>query len=102
MERTVDEHGWRDRGRALPPPRIPAKRPDAILPGREHRSGAVASSAENPTLFLESTKRVGDGFGLVAESDWLRLLFGMRAESNVAEIFSQTLALAPAQASISP
>ncbi len=56
---------------------------------------AVASSAENPTLFLESTKRAGDGFGVVAESDWLRLLFGMRAEGNVADIFSQTLALAP-------
>jgi hypothetical protein len=56
---------------------------------------AVAGSAENPTLFLESTKRVGDGFGLVAESDWLRLLFGMRVGGNVAEIFSQTLALAP-------
>ena len=56
---------------------------------------ARAASAENPTLFLESTKRAGDGFGVVAESDWLRLLFGMRAQGNVAEIFSQTLALAP-------
>jgi len=56
---------------------------------------ARAASAENPTLFLESTKREGDGFGVVAESDWLRLLFGMRAQGNVAEIFSQTLAMAP-------
>jgi hypothetical protein len=56
---------------------------------------ARAASAENPTLFLESTKRVGDGFGVVAESDWLRLLFGMRAQGNRAELFSQTLAMAP-------
>ena len=56
---------------------------------------ARAASAENPTLFLESTKREGDGVGVGAESDWLRLLFGMRAQGNVAEIFSQTLAMAP-------
>ncbi len=56
---------------------------------------AVASSAENPTLFLESRKSVGDGFGVMAENDWLRLLFGMQTGGDVAEIYSQTLALAP-------
>ena len=56
---------------------------------------AIASSAENPTLFLESRKSVGDGFGVVAESDWLRLLFGMQVQGDVAQLYSQTLALAP-------
>jgi hypothetical protein len=56
---------------------------------------ALASSAENPTLFLESKKSVGDGFGVVAESDWLRLLFGMQSQGDVAQLYSQTLALAP-------
>lgn len=56
---------------------------------------AMASSAQNPTMFLESRKRAGAGFGVVAQSDWLRLLFWMQAEGGVGEIYSQTLALAP-------
>jgi hypothetical protein len=54
-----------------------------------------ASSPENPTLFLESRKSGGNGFGVMAESDWLRLLFGMQTGGDVAQLYSQTLALAP-------
>lgn len=59
----------------------------------------LASSAANPTLFLESGEAPGRGFGLTAESDWLRLLMGLRCRAGVGEVFSDTLALAP-QASI--
>jgi hypothetical protein len=56
---------------------------------------ALACSAQNPTMFLESKRPAGAGFGLVAQSDWLRLLFWMQAQAGVGEIYSHTLALAP-------
>ncbi|MEW6356098.1 MAG: hypothetical protein AB1696_07235 [Planctomycetota bacterium] len=56
---------------------------------------ALAGSAQNPTLFLESQARSGNGFGLTAESDWLRLLMAMRTSGGLSEIYSDTLALAP-------
>ena len=56
---------------------------------------AVASSADNPTLLLQSRQPGQGGFGVAAESDWLRLLLAMRAQAGVAEMYSQSLALAP-------
>jgi hypothetical protein len=58
-------------------------------------SAALASSAGNPTLFLESRSRPGAGFGLTAESDWLRLLVWLRTGGGVGEAYSESLALAP-------
>ena len=57
--------------------------------------GALAGSAKNPTVFLESRSRPGAGFGVTAESDWLRLLMWSRVQGGVAEIYSEALALAP-------
>ncbi len=56
---------------------------------------AVSGSAPNPTIFLEAPDGTGDGFGVTAESDWLRLLMGLRVRGGVGEILSETLALAP-------
>jgi hypothetical protein len=55
----------------------------------------LASTAQNPTLFLQSKAQNGCGFGVAAESDWLRLLLWMRAEGGVGELYSESLALAP-------
>jgi len=60
---------------------------------------ALATSACNPTLYLGSPKQEGSGWGVVAESDWLRLLMGLRGIGGVGEVFSETLAL-PAKGSI--
>jgi len=62
--------------------------------------GVLAGSAPNPTLFIEpatdgSGPSRGPGFGIAAESDWLRLLMGLRSMDGVGELFSDTLALAP-------
>ena len=57
--------------------------------------GALAGSAMNPTLFVGSRLHQGNGFGITAQSDWLRLLMRLRAESGVGEIYTQELALAP-------
>jgi hypothetical protein len=57
--------------------------------------GSISASAANPTLFIGSHKDSGNGFGVVAESDWLRLLAYYRNEGGVGEIYSETLALAP-------
>ena len=56
---------------------------------------ALAGSASNPTIFLEGPGRSGNGVGITGESDWLRLLMGLRCGAGVGEIFSETLALAP-------
>ncbi|MBM3501542.1 MAG: hypothetical protein FJX74_23045, partial [Armatimonadetes bacterium] len=53
---------------------------------------ALATSACNPTLYLGSPEAAGRGWGLVAESDWLRLLLGLRGHGGVGEVFSDTLA----------
>lgn len=57
--------------------------------------GALACSAANPTLFLESPEARGQGVGLTAESDWLRLLAGWRGVAGLGEVYTQWLALAP-------
>ena len=57
--------------------------------------GAVAGSPQNPTVFLQSGRASGHGFGITAESDWLRLLMGLRADGGVGELFSDCLALPP-------
>ncbi|MCC6442589.1 MAG: hypothetical protein IT210_03915 [Armatimonadetes bacterium] len=59
---------------------------------------ALAASSQNPTAFLESRQSAGNGFGVTAESDWLRLLMWLRARAGVGEIYSETLALAPGSA----
>ena len=56
---------------------------------------ALAGSAKNPTVFLESRTRPGVGFGVTAESDWLRLLMWSRVQGGVSEVYTETLALAP-------
>ena len=58
-------------------------------------NGALVCSAPNPTIFLGAAEDPGAGFGLTAESDWLRLLAGWRGIAGVGEVFTQWLALAP-------
>jgi hypothetical protein len=57
---------------------------------------AVSGATQNPTLFIAVGDKSGRGVGVTAESDWLRLLMEMRASGGVGEIFTRTLALAPA------
>jgi len=56
---------------------------------------ALACSPCNPTLFLEAPAHAGQGAGVVAESDWLRLLAGWGGLAGVGEVYTQWLALAP-------
>ena len=56
---------------------------------------ALDTSACNPTLFLESRQDRGNGWGVTAESDWLRLLLALRAQRGVGALYSESLALAP-------
>ena len=81
---------------------VPAKRPDPVFRGGDYGFRRNGRKPENPTLFVESRKSVGNGFGVMAESDWLRLLFGMQTGGDVAQLYSQTLALARDRASTSP
>ena len=60
---------------------------------------ALAGSPKNPTVFVGSREHPGDGMGITAESDWLRLLMWLRAAGGVGEIYSESLAL-PMGASI--
>ncbi len=55
-------------------------------------------AAQNPTLYLEPAARAGNGVGLTGESDWLRLLMGLRAGGGVGEVTVRSLALAPGSA----
>ncbi|NQT21486.1 MAG: hypothetical protein HQ592_17405 [Planctomycetes bacterium] len=55
---------------------------------------ALAGSPQNPTLFLLSPRADGGSFGIIAESDWLRLLMSLRSAGGVGEIASECLALA--------
>lgn len=63
--------------------------------GGSPENASLASSAQNPTLYLDSPTRRGHGVGITAESDWLRLLMWLRARTGVGELYSETLALAP-------
>lgn len=56
---------------------------------------AVAGTPKNPTLFIESRQQPGNGMGVTAESDWLRLLMSVRTEGGVSEIYSENAALPP-------
>jgi hypothetical protein len=56
---------------------------------------SLASSAANPTLFVEPSQAEGAGYGLAAESDWWRLLLSLRALGHVGELYTNCLALAP-------
>lgn len=58
-------------------------------------NASLASSAANPTLFLEPSQGAGAGYGITAESDQWRLLHAFRALGPVGEIFTNGLALAP-------
>ncbi len=64
-----------------------------FIAGGDPDAPAMAASACNPTLFVKAAG--GNGFGVTAESDWLRLLIGMRSGGGVADLYSETLALAP-------
>lgn len=54
----------------------------------------LSGSPCNPTLFMQVGTR-GPGYGVTAESDWLRLLANWRGMSDLGEIGSDTLALEP-------
>jgi hypothetical protein len=58
-------------------------------------NASLASSAANPTLFLEPSQGLGAGYGITAESDEWRLLHALRALGHVGEIYTTCLALAP-------
>ncbi len=62
-------------------------------------NGNISSVTGNPTLFLNSRKALGNGFGVTMENDWLRLLSSLRHSGGVGEIFSNT-AFLPAGESI--
>ncbi len=67
-------------------------KPAEIFLGGSSESNGMIGCSSNPTVFLGSA---GNGFGVSAESDWLRLLMSLRSRGGVAEIHSDTLALAP-------
>ena len=69
--------------------------PAAMWVGGSADSVVLDTSACNPTLFLESRGSRGNGWGVTAESDWLRLLLALRGHGGVGELFTETLALAP-------
>jgi hypothetical protein len=54
---------------------------------------ALDGAAVNPTLFLQTDG--GNGIGVTAENDVLRLVMSLLALGDVGEIYSQQLALAP-------
>lgn len=55
---------------------------------------ALQCSAPNPTLYIQPDNDA-NGFGITAESDWLRLLAGFNGMSDLGEIYSNWLALQP-------
>jgi hypothetical protein len=57
---------------------------------------SLMCSTANPTMFLAPAGQ-GNGFGITAESDWLKLLAGWRGMSDLGEIYSNCLALDPRQ-----
>ena len=54
----------------------------------------LAGSAANPTLYLEPAGGAGAGYGLTVESDWWRLLHGLRGLGGLGEVYTTCLALA--------
>jgi len=59
---------------------------------------ALDCSASNPTLYMQPLGQ-GNGFGVTAEDDWLRLLGAWRGMGDLGEIYTRWLAL-PAGKSI--
>jgi len=55
----------------------------------------LAACATNPSLFLESRVRRGNGIALLIENDWGRLLSRLSREGGMAELYTQDLALPP-------
>lgn len=53
----------------------------------------ASTPASNPTMFVGTADN--NGFGITAESDWLRLLMELQKDGGVGEIYTETLALAP-------
>lgn len=62
--------------------------------GGSQDNGVLRSSPCNPTLYLQG-RGAAEGFGITAESDWLRLLTSYRGMDDLGEIYSDCLALAP-------
>jgi hypothetical protein len=60
--------------------------------GGSSDNAALVCSASNPTLFMAPAGE-GNGFGITAESDWLRLLAGWRGMSDLGEVYTRWLAL---------
>jgi hypothetical protein len=63
-----------------------------VLSG-DAEASALNAAAYNPTLFVESPGKAGAGFGITAESDWLRRLMSLRERGGVGELYSECLAL---------
>ncbi len=61
--------------------------------GGDPDAPAMAGSPQNPTLFVQSATVQGNGAGITAESDWLRLLMALRTGGGIGELYSETLAL---------
>lgn len=55
---------------------------------------SLTCSPANPTMFMHPASS-GNGFGITAESDWLKLLAGWRGMSDLGEVYSNWLALEP-------
>jgi len=54
---------------------------------------SLVNSPGNPTIFIQSDQVKGRGFGITAESDWLRLLMSLAINKGIGEIYSTSLAL---------
>ena len=65
-----------------------------LIAGSED-ADTLACVATNPTIFLGSRRRAGDGMGVTMESDWLRLLARLDWSAGVGETYTQDLALPP-------
>lgn len=65
------------------------------MTGRRDADCFRAANASNPTYFLESSKKDNSGIGILCESDWIRLLSWWKISGGIAEIYTQSLALAP-------
>jgi hypothetical protein len=55
---------------------------------------SLTCSPANPTMFIQPAGS-GNGYGITAESDWLKLLAGWRGMSDLGEVYSNWLALEP-------
>lgn len=91
---TWTNHGDRRTGIPFRHRFFTAKAPQCLLSG-DGDAVAMTSAPGHPTVFLESREKPGTGFGIAAESDWLRLLMALKTSGGVMELYTDTLSLAP-------